>query len=31
MNLDFVSDLIGVTAVTVTTVVLLWLPAILQA
>lgn len=31
MNREFVSDLLGVTALTVTTVIVLWLPGILQA
>lgn len=31
MNREFVSDLLGVLALTVTTIVILWLPAILQA
>ena len=31
MTREFVSDLLGVTALAVTTVIVLWLPAILQA
>lgn len=31
MSREFLSDLLGVTALTVTTIITLWLPAILQA